>query len=376
MELLFPRLVLQSAFAHLDAAHGANWFLIPQYTTCYYHSCLWKFPGNHTTDECKQMTGDYLAEILDKVERNYPFFRQSAGANHLLVFPWDQASEIVGWSHPVRDRIKNAVHLTTLGSVVPYENFNPHKDIVIPPFTNFSQALELHPDPFSWPCSSPLNTFKWRDAVSWNIQQWADLKDAGVAYLLHSVLGSNEKSKSCRCKWHSRPRGTFAYFRGTILDDFKYSQGVRQYLKVLGDNLPKKYHIHNEHSKKYWLEVGDSVYSLCPSGWSSWSPRLFDSIMTASIPVIFADGIQLPFEALVDYRSFAVKIANAKVDTMDSQLSDISAEEIAEKRRNMIRIRHKFIWNSPPQTGDAFYSTMELLSRKTSPNKPVGLDEF
>jgi hypothetical protein len=151
---------------------------------------------------------------------------------------------------------------------------------------------------------------------------------------------------------------------------------VRQYLKALGEKMPKKYHIHTEHSKKYWLEVGDSVFSLCPSGWSSWSPRLFDSIMTASIPVIFADGIQLPFEALVDYRSFAVKIANGKVDTIDNHLSGISAEEIAQKRKNMIEIRHRFIWNSPPRTGDAFYSTIELLSRKTSPHKAVGLDEF
>lgn len=97
----------------------------------------------------------------------------------------------------------------------------------------------------------------------------------------------------------------------------RYSFGVRQYLKELGSIFPQKYKIHENHSPEYWNELGESLFSLCPSGWSPWSPRLFDSIMTGSIPIIFADDTQLPFEYWIPYRDFSVKIYNKDVGDLD-----------------------------------------------------------
>jgi hypothetical protein len=153
----------------------------------------------------------------------------------------DQASEVLGWVSTTRTKIAPTIHLTTLGSILPSPNFSPHKDIVIPSYADYSTVMTLFP-------------------------------------------GSGS--------WMTAERDVYAYFRGTILKDDRYSWGVRQYLKDLGRTNPEKYAVHVGHSPEYWTEMGNVVFSLCPSGWSSWSPRLFDSMVTGAIPVIFADGIR------------------------------------------------------------------------------------
>ncbi|KAJ1550009.1 hypothetical protein HK405_001653, partial [Cladochytrium tenue] len=67
-------------------------------------------------EACKAVAGEYVAAIVDWVESALPFWNRTGGADHVFVFSWDQASEVLGWAHPVRARIRNAVHLTTLGS--------------------------------------------------------------------------------------------------------------------------------------------------------------------------------------------------------------------------------------------------------------------
>lgn len=134
--------------------------------------------------------------------------------------------------------------------------------------------------------------------------------------------------------------------------------------------------IEQGHSSFYLQELGDSVFSLCPSGWSSWSPRFFESIFTASIPVVFADGIRLPFETDIAYRDFIIKIKNGNVDKMEDILMSFDQEQLQEKRYTMLKIRHHFVWNDPPIPNDSFYMTIRQLERKISKNKPVGFDQF
>jgi len=73
----------------------------------------------------------------------------------------------------------------------------------------------------------------------------------------------------------SRERTTLATFRGTIHPEFLYSKGVRQSLLELSKEHPQL-QVSIGMSPYYWNELGQSQFSLCPSGWSCWSPRLFD----------------------------------------------------------------------------------------------------
>ena len=124
---------------------------------------------------------------------------------------------MLGWHSPTRLRIASTIHLTTVGSVRSSLNFNPHKDIVVPPYANYSVALAMYPD-----------------------GDGAWMRGEG--------------------------RSMRAYFRGTFIPDDRYSWGVRQYLKVLGTVYPETYHVKEGHGSEYWAEMGQAVFSLCPAG--------------------------------------------------------------------------------------------------------------
>lgn len=49
-----------------------------------------------------------------------------------------------------------------------------------------------------------------------------------------------------------------------------------------------------------------SKFCLLPAGDTPSACRLFDFIASLCIPVIVSDGIELPFEDVIDYRSFSV----------------------------------------------------------------------
>ena len=74
---------------------------------------------------------------------------------------------------------------------------------------------------------------------------------------------------------HDRP--TFASFRGTIFDDYAYSKGVRQALRELAKGDPDKLKVSASPHPFYLEEMAQSTFCLCPSGWSPWSPRLFEA---------------------------------------------------------------------------------------------------
>lgn len=66
---------------------------------------------------------------------------------------------------------------------------------------------------------------------------------------------------------------------------------------VSGENRPDRYH----------SELARSRLCLAPSGWELWSVRFYEALLLGCVPVIMSDGLQLPFEALVDYSKVAVR---------------------------------------------------------------------
>jgi len=321
-EKLYPFLLKNSKYiiAQEENAADARYYFVPQFSTCFYHDCV--FNRNETTDECKFQSSQYLNRILTHVHTTWTFWNSSSGIDHIFVFSWDQASEVFGFYSEIKTKIANSIHLTTLGASKMHPNYNPHKDIVIPPYiTNLSLKLSE--------IQIPLKN-----------------------------------------------RQTFAYFRGTILEDLAYSHGVRQYIRELGNLYPDLYSIHIWHSPKYWDELRNSRFCLCPSGWSSWSPRLFESIVAGVVPIIFADGVGLPFEKFIDYRKVSIKLLNDRVGDLNPILKTISNETLQSKMNEMKSVRHRFIWNDTPQSQDAFEMSIKELWRKGGHRKVVGDDTW
>ncbi len=69
-------------------------------------------------------------------------------------------------------------------------------------------------------------------------------------------------------------------------------------------------------SETYVESIRSTIFNLCPEGFSPWSPRLYESMLLGTIPLILADSIVLPYERFIDWRSFTVKINITNVKNM------------------------------------------------------------
>ena len=83
--------------------------------------------------------------------------------------------------------------------------------------------------------------------------------------------------------------------------------------------------------KKGWLLVGNrgglysqdlaaSEFCSVPPGGDGWSSRVDDAVRHGCIPVIIMDDVLMPFEGLLDYDAFALRIPEADIEKLDATL--------------------------------------------------------
>jgi hypothetical protein len=350
-EVLIPEWIRKSDHATKDP-EKADLFMIPHKSTCFYHHCVFN-QKNTTTDQCKHNVALYMEGILDHIAQEYQFFNRSQGTDHLMVLSWDQASEVFGyfnrtqehWVTSIRGRLQGMVHLTSTGYVGYRENFDPHKDIVIPPFVSFEPAKE------------------W-------LRENSDS--------LHVPVNPNSTQEVQDILKHYNNKTIFGFFRGAILDDRRYSFGIRQFLQVHYGNMPD-YLIINDHAPKdvYYSELYRSLFCLAPAGWSPWSPRIFECLLFNSIPVILSDGVRLPFENILDYKLFSVKLLRTNLKDMHKFLLKVARKvEFTKKMFEQIEnAKQAFIWDDS-QHVNAFKMLMQELQLKKSLYKPLGNTQY
>jgi hypothetical protein len=107
-----------------------------------------------------------------------------------------------------------------------------------------------------------------------------------------------------------------------------------------------------------------SKFCLLLRGHRGWSPRLGDAIWAGCVPVIVADHYQLPLHELVDWTQFSVQVPEQRVGELKHILQTVSAERYEHLRQQLRRVWRRFVWNDPPQQGDAFHSLLTLLWRR------------
>ncbi|GBG67333.1 hypothetical protein CBR_g471 [Chara braunii] len=107
-----------------------------------------------------------------------------------------------------------------------------------------------------------------------------------------------------------------------------------------------------------------SVFCLCPLGWTPWTLRFYQAIMARCIPVVIADNIEFPWENFLDYSQFSLKIPENQIDSIVSVMRGISAKERERKRQEMEKVWMMFTYQRPPQPGDAFFSVLRELTSK------------
>ena len=204
--------------------------------------------------------------------------------------------------------------------------FNPWKDIVAPPLIND------------------------RDMMAWHV--------------------NSAREPALQLK-----RVHLATFRGTIIDKpgwKEYSRSIRQHWlqKYEFDANIKVTAVHPKegfgakaasYQKTYRQDFLTSTYCLCPPGWATWTPRLYEALLLGCIPAIIADGNVLPFARTLDYTQFAVHVPEDKANELNSVLPT-DPQRIRELQAGVAKVYTAFIYNDPPIQGDAFHYLMQELA--------------
>ncbi|CAH2046402.1 unnamed protein product [Thlaspi arvense] len=96
-----------------------------------------------------------------------------------------------------------------------------------------------------------------------------------------------------------------------------------------------------------------SKFCLHPPGDTPSACRLFDSIASLCVPVIVSDGIELPFEDVIDYRKFSVFLRSdsaLKPGFLVKRLRKVKQEKILKYQKAMKEVRRYFDYAHPNGT--------------------------
>ncbi|KAL6953063.1 adenylosuccinate synthase [Sarracenia purpurea var. burkii] len=96
-------------------------------------------------------------------------------------------------------------------------------------------------------------------------------------------------------------------------------------------------------SDNYHEDLASSVFCGVMPG-DGWSGRMEDSILQGCIPVVIQDGIYLPFENVLNYESFAVRISEDEIPDLIKILRGFNETEIEFRLANVWKIWQRFLY--------------------------------
>jgi hypothetical protein len=88
--------------------------------------------------------------------------------------------------------------------------------------------------------------------------------------------------------------------------------------------------------------IARSTFTLCPAGFGRWTFRFGQALSFGSIPVLLADGYELPHRDFIDWNSFVIRVEESRVLEVPDLLRSISADEITARRASLASHAHLF----------------------------------
>lgn len=142
-----------------------------------------------------------------------------------------------------------------------------------------------------------------------------------------SSLGYLSNSRDLILECHSNTPNTFVKGRdGWHYATQVYEEQVRGISDV--DNRSTLESSQEDKTKEFISLLSESTFSLCPSGTGPNSIRLWEAIQSASIPVILADGFQLPGNLkLWDAASIRIPETRQSIEKLPGILENIANDQ-------------------------------------------------
>ena len=258
---------------------------------------------------------EFYRDALKWIRSTYPYWDRHGGADHLVAFPHDEGACVA----PIE--LANATLLTSWGRLqknppnatttmiehswfVPsfvknmyasLQCYDPSKDILMPVFTSVKQIFtspHLHP----------------------------------------------EESRGART--------ILFHWRGQVLHQFPaYSLGIRQQLYHMYKNREREgIVVSDKHSGNYIREILNSRFcGVFPgNGWG----HIETPILLGCIPVVVQDEILTPWENVLDFSSFGVRLPRAQLHRLPQILRAIPPRRVAEMQLALGKVWERFTFSS------------------------------
>ena len=341
--VLGPRL----QFVFTDDAALADFFFVPQLSSCVLNAHIL----NGTQHPHDATIRDYLRPILDVVIGRYPYWNSSndvetPGANHIMVFTTD-------WGACSYASVMPLLRHTILA-----QGFGIRM--------SSSSALRSTRDADAW-CASSSQDIVIPQA-SWSAPLSSLLEPSQMAFIrMNQFVRVPYDNPVMSRKYLMFMQGSVNFAHDT---DQVYSKGVRQALAAISANLTQAdptqtlLLVRSGFSGNYHEELRQSRIGICARGWAPWTSRLQDVMNRESIPLIIADEIVLPFEGLIDWPSFAIKVNQSNLHTIVSRACALSETDLMNKQRELWLHAQYFSWH-----GDDRFNAFAMLLREVAMKK-------
>ncbi|KAK1288944.1 putative glucuronoxylan glucuronosyltransferase F8H [Acorus calamus] len=319
--------ILASSYRTLNGEE-ADYFYVPVLDSCIIIRAYETPQGMREHSPSRSyLTLDIYKKAYDHIIEHYPYWNRSSGRDHIWFFSWDEGAcyapkeiwnsmMLVHWGNTnSKHNHSTTAYWPDSWDHIPFDKrgnhtcFDPEKDLVLP----------------AWKVRHP-GTLKSK--------LWArPLIERTKLFYFNGNLGS--------AYTNGRPEST-------------YSMGIRQKLAEefgstpnkqgkLGKQYNKNVTVISERSSNYHDELASSIFCGVLPG-DGWSPRLEDSILEGCIPVIIQDGIFLPYENVIDYKSFAVRIKEEEIQQLVQILQGFNQTQIEFMLSNVRNIWQRFLY--------------------------------
>uniref|UniRef100_A0A5B6Z8Z3 EGF-like domain-containing protein n=1 Tax=Davidia involucrata TaxID=16924 RepID=A0A5B6Z8Z3_DAVIN len=320
--------ILASPYRTLDGEE-ADFFFIPVLDSCIItraddapHLSMEKHLGLRSS-----LTLEFYKKAYDHIVEQYPYWNRSSGRDHIWSFSWDE-----GACYAPKE-IWNSMMLVHWG------NTNSKHNHSTTAFWADNWDRISSDRRGNHPCFDPdkdlvLPAWKSPDTNSLSSKLWARPREKRkTLFYFNGNLGPAYEN--------GRPEAT-------------YSMGIRQKVaEEFGSSPNKEGKLGKQHaedvivtplrSDNYHEDLASSIFCGVMPG-DGWSGRMEDSILQGCIPVVIQDGIFLPYENVLNYESFAVRIGEDEIPNMIETLRGINETEREFKLANVQKIWQRFLY--------------------------------
>ena len=343
--------MLSSAHRTLDG-ETADFFYVPSYLSCTILPVYdWVGPGPFALGyPMRPVTAMRMSlDALEQIRSRFPYFDRSisrGSPNHLFLFSHDEGA---CWAP--KELYDHSIILTHWGRM----DETPHSSSRYIP-DNWERTWTLDeraPAGQRWtfprrggsrgligvhPCYSPSKDIVvpvFAPPVKWGQSPWVS-------------AGAGRRAVRT-------PRTTLAYFSGNLAinEPLKYARGIRHRLRNTFQ-ATAGWRLVGKAGATYSRDLANSEFCIVPPGGDGWSSRVDDAVRHGCIPVIVMDNVQMPFESLLNYSAFALRVPESDVERLDEILRSVDTRTRRRMRAEMRRIWVRFTYARSFLDADAY----------------------